>query len=67
MNLDAWCLDPRNLISGFTQVDFCHVFREHKKRADTLSKDGLLMTVGRLTLTETCEEKVYKEVTLQIF
>ena len=67
MNLDAWFLHARNLISGFTHVDFCHVYREHNKRADTLSKEGLLMAVGKLTLTETCEEKVYREVTLQIF
>ena len=67
VNLDAWCLHTRNLISRFINVDFCHVYREHNKRVDTLSKEGLLMTVGRRTLTKTCEEKVYKEVTLQIF
>ena len=67
VNLDAWCLDTRKLISLFTHVDFSHVFREHNKRADTLSKEGLFMAVGRLTFTETCEDEVYKEVTLQLF
>ena len=67
VNLEAWCINTRTLISLFTFVDFSHVFREHNKRADTLSKEGLLMAVGRITLTETCEEKVYREVTLHIF
>ena len=67
VKLDAWCLHTRNIIYGFTHVDFCHVYREHNKRADTLSKERLLMSVDRLTLIETCEEKVYMEVTLHIF
>ena len=67
VNLDDWCLHTRNLISGFTHVDFCHVYRENNKRADTLSKEGISMAVGRITFTETCEDKVYREVTLQIF
>ena len=67
VNLEAWCINTKTLISLFTLVDFCHVFREHNKRADTLSKEGLLMATGRLTFTETCEDEVYREVSLQLF
>ena len=67
VNLDAWCLDTRKLISLFTHVDFSHVFKEHNKRADTLSKEGILMAAGRLTFRETCEDEVYREVSLQLF
>ena len=46
VNLEAWCINTRKLISLFTFVDFSHVFKEHNKRADTLSKEGLTMVVG---------------------
>ena len=48
-------------------MDFSHVFREHNKRADTLSKEGLLMAVGQLTFMENCEDEAYKEISLQLF
>ena len=67
VNLEAWCINTRELISLFTFVDFSHVFREHNKRADTLSKEGLTMVVSHLSLTEICEDEVFGEVTLQLF
>ena len=67
VNLEAWFFNTRKLISLFTFVDFSHVFREHNKREDTLSKEGLLMAVGRLTFMKICEDEVYREVSLQIF
>ena len=67
VNLEAWCINIRQLISLFTFVDFSHVFREHNKRADTISKEGIIMAVGHLPLTEICEGEVYGEVTLQLF
>ena len=62
VNLEAW-----KIISLFAFVDFSHVFREHNKRADTLSKEGLNMVAGHLSLTEICDDEVYWEVTLQLF
>ena len=67
VNLEAWCLNIRQLISGFTFVDFSHVFREHNKRENTLSKEGIIMAAGHLSLTKTCEDEVFGEVSLQIF
>ena len=67
VNLEAWCLNIRQLISWFTFVDFSHVFREHNKRVDTLSKEGLSMRVGHLSLTEICEDEVVGDVSLQLF
>ena len=51
VNLEAWCINTRTLISLFTFVDFSHVFREHNKREGTLSKEGIIMVVGHLSLT----------------
>ena len=67
VNIEAWCINTRKLISLFTFVDFSHVFREHNKRADTLSKEGLNMAVDYLSLTEIYDDEVYGEVTLHLF
>ena len=67
VNLEAWCINTRKLMSLFTFVDFSHVFREHKRMADTLSKEGLIMATCHLSLTEICEDEVFGEVTLQLF
>ena len=67
VNLEAWCINTRKLISLFTFVDFSHVYREHNKRADTLSKEGLNMAASHLSFTEICEDEVYGDVTLQLF
>ena len=50
VNLEAWCYNTRLLMSSFTWVDFSHVYREHNKRADILSKEGLYLALGHLLL-----------------
>ena len=67
VNLETWCINTRKLKSLFTFVDFSHVFREHNKRVDTLSKEGINMVAGHLSLTEICDDEVYGEVTLHLF
>ena len=67
VNLEAWCINTRKLISLFTFVDFSHVYREHNKREDTLSKEGLNMIAGHLSLTKIYDDEVYGEVTLHLF
>ena len=67
VNLETWCINIGQIKSLFTFVDFSHVFREHNKRANTLSKEGLSMVVGHLSLTEICEDEVIGEVSLQLF
>ena len=52
VNLEAWCFNTRILMSSFMWVDLSHVYREHNRRADILSKEGLHMTSGHLILTE---------------
>ena len=39
VNLEAWCLNTRILMSSFIWVDLSHVYREHNRRADILSKE----------------------------
>ena len=67
VNLEAWCNNTKKLFSSFTSMDFNHVYREYNMRADSLSKDGLLMAPGHLTFTEFCKGDIYGEVNLQLF
>ena len=48
VNLEACCNNTKLLMSSFTWVDFSHVYREHNKRADILSKEGLFLAPGHL-------------------
>ena len=67
VSLEAWCNNIRGLIASFSYVDFKYVYREHNEREDSLSKEGLLLTLGHLTLSEFCEEDVYGELALHLF
>ena len=67
VNLEAWCDNTRKLMSSLSFVDFSHVYREHNKRADSLSKEGVNMALGHLTFTEICEGEIFGEVALQLF
>ena len=67
VNLEACCINTKNLISSFTYVDFSHVYREYRKREDTLSKAGLNEVLGHLTFIEICEGELFGEVELQLF
>lgn len=62
VNLEAWCYNTKTLIFSFTYVDFSHVYREYNKRADTLSKAWL-----NLTLSEICEGESLEDVRIQLF
>ena len=66
VNLEAWCYNTRLLIFSFTWVDFSHVDREHNKREDSLSKEGLMMASGHLLLIESCDDEFIGEVSLQL-
>ena len=67
VNLEAWCYNTKLLMSSFTWVDFSHVYREHNKRTDILSKEGLCMAPIHLLLTESYDDEFIGEVSLQIF
>ena len=48
-------------------MDFSHVYREHNKMVDSLSKEGLNMVSGHVTFIEICEGEIFREVALQLF
>ena len=67
VNLEAWCLNTRILMSSFMWVDLSHVYREHNRRADILSKEGLHMAPGHLILTKNFGNEIIGEISSQLF
>ena len=67
VSLEAWCDNIIKLMTSFSSLVFNHVYREHNERADSLSKEGLIMALGQLTFTDYCEGLVTGETTLQLF
>ena len=51
----------------FHTLDFRHVFREHNKSVDSLSKEALRMVMDLLSFTEYYEEIAIGEDKLQLF
>ena len=66
VNLEAWCYNTRLFISSFTWVDFSHVYREHNKRVDIFSMEGLCMAPDHLLLIESYDDEFIGEVSIQI-
>ena len=67
VNLEAWCYNTRILMSSFTWVDFSHVYREHNKWANILSKEGLHLAPGHLLLTESFGNEIIGVDSSQLF
>ena len=67
LHLDGWCDNIMELKAFFHTLYFHHVFREHKKRAYSISKEVLPMVVGLLSFTENYEEIAIGEDKLQLF
>ena len=61
VNVEAWCYNTRLLISSFTSVDFHHVYKEHNKKEDILSMEGLCMAHGHLLLIESYDDEIIGE------
>ena len=51
----------------FHTLYFHHVFREHNKRVDSISKEVIPMDVGLLSFAENYEEIAIGEDKLQLF
>jgi ribonuclease HI len=50
VNLDGWKLKTKELTHNFKEISFQHIYREHNKEADLLSKRALKEPKGRLTV-----------------
>ena len=66
LDLDGWCENIMELKAFFHTLDFHRVFREHSKRADSLSKEVLPMAEVLLSFIEYYEEIAIGEDKLQL-
>ena len=66
LNLDGWRDNIMDLKAFFHTLYLHHVFREHNKRADSISKEVLPMAEGPLSFTENYEEIAIGEDKLQL-
>jgi hypothetical protein len=48
-DLEGWKRRTKELSSLFQEISYIHIYREHNKEADRLSKQALLGPSGRLT------------------
>ena len=64
LDLDGWCDNIMELKAFLHTLDFHHVFREHNKSADSLSKEALPIVAGLLSFTEYYEEIATREYKL---
>ena len=61
LDLDGWCEKIMELKAFFHTLDFHHVFREHNKREDNLSKEALPMASCLLSFIEYYEDVIIGE------
>jgi ribonuclease HI len=48
MNIECWKLKTKELANKFKDISFQHIYREHNKEVDSLSKRALKELEGRL-------------------
>ena len=45
-DLVHWCRETKKLFTSFQALSFTHIYREHNRLADRLSKDALMFSQG---------------------
>ena len=49
LDLDGWCEKIKSLKSSFLSLEFQHVYREHNQIVVYLSKEALILAIGKLS------------------
>ena len=66
-DLFHWCRDTKKLITSFQDLTFCHIYREHNRKADGLSKTALSLVPGYGCFSEYFDDKLVSNNTFQFF
>ena len=67
LDLEHWCTRISEAKACFLSINFQHVYREHNRSVDGLSKEALVLELGRLSFTEHLEGEEIGGDTLQFF
>ena len=66
-NLVHWCRETKKLFSSFKDLSITHIYREHNRLADRLSKDALSFSQGRGIYKEYFEDQLVSQDIFQLF
>lgn len=67
IDLNYWCQRARQEISRMSQISFEHIYREHNKQADMLSKEAFAGPVGILIWEEWLDDCLIDKGQLDFF
>ena len=62
-----WCRESQKLISSFQDLSFSHIYYEHNRIADHLSKTALSLSMGFGCYSEFMEDHLVTYDTFQLF
>ena len=62
-----WCRETRKLITSFRELSFSHIYQEHNKKADHLSKKALSLPQGKGCFMEFDENHLVFSEYIQLF
>ena len=66
-NLWHWCRETKKLMGSFKDLSFSHIYREHNRLADRLSKSALSYPRGIGFYKEVFENHLISQDTIQLF
>ena len=66
-DLVHWCRETKKLFSSFQALSFTHIYREHNRLAERLSKDALLLPQGNGRYNEFFENRFVSQDSFQLF
>ena len=62
-----WCRETKKLANNFQDLSFTHIYREHNKTADHLSKKALSFSQGKGCLMEYIENLMLSQDYFQLY
>ena len=66
-DLIHWCRETKNLLAAFHDLSFTHIYREHNRLADRLSKTALSHPQGFGSFMEFIENHLVTHDTFQLY
>ena len=66
-DLVHWCKETKKLFTSFQALSFTHIYREHNRLADRLSKDALMFSQGIGNYKEFFENRLVSHGSFQLF
>ena len=66
-DLVHWCRETKKLFTRFQALSITHIYREHNRLADRLSKDALLFPQGKCSYKEFYEDHLISQDLFKLF